>query len=366
MEFTIAKEELYKGLQRAQGVVSTKGALPILANVLIEATNEGVNIFATNLDIGVRGSYAAAVTKSGRITSQAKKLHDIVKELPDGDIVIKLDDDNRLRVACGKSKFNLATIAADEFPDFPDFNEAEEITIDAELMVEMIRKTSYAISQDETRMTLNGAFLEIGQSKVTMVATDGHRLAFVQREGAFGVDKTKKAIIARKAITELLKLVSDAEDGLRFALRENHIMFRKGGVTMVIRLIEGVFPNYEQVIPKTNSIEATIGVGEFTHALRRVATLSDEKSHMVRISFSDGSVELSSEGGEFGEAKDELEITYTGEPVEVGLNAFYLLDALATISSEQVKLKMNDALSPVLVASPDDPGHISIVMPMRL
>lgn len=366
MELTISRDELFRALSRAQGVVSTKGAMPILANVLIEASEGAMTLFATNLDIGLKGNYEAAVATPGKITSQAKKLHDVVKELPSGDVTLKVDDDGRLRVSAGKSKFNLATIPADEFPPFPEYDDKKLVAIDSAMVAEMVRKTSYAISQDETRLALNGAYLEVSSGQIEMVATDGHRLAYIKKEGAFKVDATEKSIIARKAVSELSKLIGESEDNLQFLQQDNHIMFRKGNMTMVVRLIEGHFPNYEQVIPKSSAIEVEIDVAELSKGLRRVATLADEKSHMVRLSFSSDRLELSSEGGELGEARDEIGISYGGDKLEIGLNAFYLLDALATIDGEKAALKMNDELSPVLTVSPDDPGLMCIVMPMRL
>jgi DNA polymerase-3 subunit beta len=366
MEFTIERDEFYRGLQRAQGVVSSKGAMPILANVLINATLDGITLFATNLDIGLKGSYRGTVATAGSTTVQAKKLHDILRELPSGEIQVKEDDDGRLRIIAGKSKFNLATIGADEYPSFPAYDESHLVTLEAEMVTEMIRKTSYAISQDETRLTLNGAYLEVGPDKARMVATDGHRLAFIERDGAFKVDEPIKAIIARKAISELSKLAGESEEPLQFLQQDSHIMFRKGAMTLVVRLIEGAFPNYEQVIPKNHQKEATIPKDVFLHALRRVATLADEKSHMVRLSFADNTLGLASEGGDIGEAKDEIDIAYDGDEVIIGLNAEYVIDVLGAMDGDDVVFKMSDSLSPVLAVSPVDEGQKCIVMPMRL
>jgi len=379
MEFTIGRDDFFKSLQRAQGIVSAKGAMPVLANVLIEAAapsaesaeasirpSSEVTMFATNLDMGLRGSCAADVKAPGKITVQAKKLFDIVRELPSEEITVKLDDDGRCRVACGKSRFNLATISAEEFPSMPEYDESKLIAIESEMLMEMIRKTSYAISQDETRLTLNGAYFEVTPSKVRMVATDGHRLAFIEREGAFKVEAPVKSIIARKAIQELYKLLSEGDASTRFMKQDNHIVFKKDDVVLVVRLIEGAFPNYEQVIPKEHSREAVVSASDFTHSLRRVNTLADEKSHMIRLSFSPGKLELSSEGGELGEAKDEIEAKFTGEDIVVGLNAQYLLDVLNILSEDTVSLKIQDSLSPVVAQAPGDSGLLCIVMPMRL
>ncbi|MDH5511293.1 MAG: DNA polymerase III subunit beta [Nitrospinota bacterium] len=367
MEFTIDRGEFQRALQRAQGVASSKGPMPILSNVLIEAEEGGVSIFATNLDIGLKGRYQAKVASKGRTTVLAKKLYDIVRELPEGEVVVKLDDDSRCRVICGKSKFNLATIDATDFPEFPGYDSGSLAPLDGEMLSEMIRKTQFAVSQDETRMTLNGALLEVSPTKVRMVATDGHRLAFIEREGAFNVSDTEKSIIARKAIAELSKMLAEGEDEtFKFHRHDNHIIFEKGSQVLAIRLIEGAYPNYDQVIPKEFTGEATLPVSEFVHGLRRVVTLADEKSHMIRFTFSEGKVELLSEGGEIGEARDEMAIEYSGKEFVVGLNAYYLLDILNIIGHENVVLKMQNQLSPVLAKSPADPGLLCIVMPMRL
>lgn len=369
MEFTIGRDEFLKALAKVQGIVSSRGPMPILANVLLEAGENNVSVFATNLDMGLRGVFPAKVAARGSVTAQAKKLHDIVRELPSAPIQVKTDDDGRCRVSCGKSRFNLATIDAAEFPGFPSFDRGAMINIDAEMLSDMIRRTSYAVSQDETRITLNGALFEVAKTRVRMVATDGHRLAFVEREGAFGVKDQVKAIIARKAIAELGKLLSEGgeeEAGLRFLLQDNHIVFERGAQTLAIRLIEGAYPNYEQVIPKSFERKAEVEVAEFVHSLRRVATLADEKSHMTRLSFSQGRLELASEGGEIGEAKDEIAAEYEGEEMTVGLNALYLLELLNSIGGDKVAIKMIDQLSPVLVQPPSDNSLLCIVMPMRL
>ncbi len=366
MDFSISRDELYKALSRSQGVVSAKGAMPILGNLLLEATEEGLTVFATNLDIGIKGFCAAQVAQTGKTTTQAKSFHDIVRELPAGDIQIKTDDDGRLRISSGKSKFNLATMPADEFPALPDYDQENMIEVESAMVGEMIKKTSYAISQDETRLTLSGANFEATASRFCMVATDGHRLAYVDREGDFPVKEDVKAIITRKAVVELSKLIGDGTGNLSFAKEDNHIMFKVGSVTMVVRLIEGAFPNYEQVIPKEHKSEATVKVADFANALRKVAILSDEKSKMVRLLFSGDRLVVSSEGGELGEGKDEINIEYEGEEITIGLNAIYLLDLLASIGDESVLIRLQESLSPLMALSPSDTGLKCIVMPMRL
>ncbi|MDH5478475.1 MAG: DNA polymerase III subunit beta [Nitrospinota bacterium] len=368
MEFTIERGQFQRALQRAHSVASSKGPMPILSNVLLEAKDGSVSVYATNLDMGLKGRFKAKVTTPGKTTVLAKKLHDIVRELPEGDVVVKLDDDARCRIILGKSKFNLATIDPADFPAFPSYDSASLTPLDGEMLSEMIRKTSFAISQDETRMTLNGALMEVSATKVRMVATDGHRLAFIEREGAFKVKNPEKTIITKKAIAELSKLQAEGEEDevLKFHRHDNHIIFEKGAQVLAIRLIEGAYPNYEQVIPKEFSGEAKLPVAEFIHALRRVVQLADEKSHMIRFTFTEGKVELLSEGGEIGEARDEMAIEYSGQEFVVGLNAYYLLDILNIIGHQEVVLRLQNQLSPVMVKSPDDPGLICIVMPMRL
>ena len=366
MEFTISRDEFQKALQRAQGVASTKGQMPILSNILLEASEQGVWFYSTNLNIGLKGKYEAAVKAPGKTTVIAKKLYDIVRELPDGDIDVKVDDDNRLRVVSGKSRFDLPTIDPADFPSFPEYEESSFIGLEVEMLSEMIRKTKYAISQDETRMTLNGALLELSPSKVKMVATDGHRLTLVEREGAFKVEGTEKSIIAKKAIDELSKLLTEGEEPLKLFRRDNHIVFERGSLALAIRLIEGAYPNYDQVIPKEFSNEANISAPELVHGLRRVATLANEKSHMIRMTFSQGKLELRSEGGEIGEAKDEIAIDFTGEGMAIGLNAYYLLDILQIIDNDTIRLRMQNQHKAIQAESPGDEGMVCIVMPMRL
>ncbi len=366
MEFTINRDDFLKVLQRVQGVVSIKGPMPILANVLIEADESGITVYATNLDMGLKGSYGANVASTGSVTVQAKKLHDIVRELPSSDIHLKVDDDGRCRIASGKSKFNLATIDPEEFPSFPEHDESKLIGLEGEMLGDMIRKTSYAISQDETRLTLNGAFFEVSPTNIRLVATDGHRLAFVEREGAFGVGEPTTFIVARKAIQELTKIISEIDGDLKFLKQDNHVIFVKGSLRLSIRLIDGAYPNYEQVIPKSSDKTARLSANEFSHALRRVATLADEKSHMIRLTFSEKSLTLVSEGGELGEAKDEIPIDFEGDEISIGLNAQYLLDVLGILGGDEVVVNMQDQLRPVMAKTPEDPGLLCIIMPMRI
>ncbi|HJM82501.1 MAG TPA: DNA polymerase III subunit beta [Nitrospinota bacterium] len=366
MEFIIGRDELLKAVQRAQGVVAAKGPMPILANVLIEAEDDGIKMFATNLDIGLKGTYKANVSSKGQVSVQAKKLHDIVKELPPDDVFVKLDDDGRCRLNCGKSRFNLATINTDDFPSFPRFDESKFVNLDRNMIGEMIRKTSYAISQDETRLTLNGASLEVSKSSVRMVATDGHRLAFIEREGVVGIDTPCKMIVVKKAINELSKLISESEGPLRFVQHDNHLILDIDSLYMSVRLIEGAYPNYEQVIPKGSESTAVISTAELVQGLRRVVTLADEKSHMIRFSFTSGKLEMVSEGGDVGEARDEVPIDFDGADITIGLNGNYVIDLLGIINNEKVEIRMKDQLSPVVAKSPDDEGLLCLVMPMRL
>ncbi|MFW2330750.1 MAG: DNA polymerase III subunit beta [Nitrospinota bacterium] len=365
MEFRINRNDFFKGLQRVQSISTTRGTMPILANILIKASGEKVSIFATNLEIGLKGEYEAQVVEEGAITVSAKKVHDIVRELPTGEILVK-ESDGRLRLSYGNSRFNLATLPSADYPSFLDFKESNFIKLKSKLLADMIRKTSYAISKDETRRTLTGALLEIDPKSTKMVATDGHRLGLVERAGSFKVTDNIKIIVARKAIEELSKLILESDGDIEFLAHDNYIIFKIENQYMSAKLIEGAFPNYDQVIPKEHTAEVNISKEAFYYTLRRVSTLADEKSHMVKLTFHNDKLSFMSEGGGIGEARDELEIKYSGERIEIGLNSNYLLDLLNAIDGDEVKIKISDLLGPLLIESESDEKSIGIIMPMRL
>jgi DNA polymerase-3 subunit beta len=366
MEFSVGRDELYRCLQRLQGFIDPKGPMPILSNLLIQSAGKGIFISATNLDIALKKFCPAAVTDSGSLTINSKKLHDIVRELPEGEIHLTQTDNQWARLTCGNSKFRLSLLPVDDFPPFPKFQEESMKSIDGPTLGEMIGKTAHAISQDETRYMLNGVLLQIYKDHMRMVSTDGHRLAFVKRPVSMKLEKEIEVIIPKKAVQELNKLTEEEGEELKFTLQDNHLIFKKDETVFVSRLLEGKFPNYEQVIPSKNTKVAKVPVEEMTHALKRVVILADEKSKMVKLQFSKGKLELTSEATELGDAMETLEVDYAKEDISIGVNAVYLIDVLTILKEEKVSLNMEDSLSPLLIKSAEDENFLSIVMPMRL
>lgn len=370
MEFKIDRDLFHKGLQRTQSAHSPRGVMPILANTLLEAKDGKVTIFCTNLEIGLRGSVDADVISPGSLTASARKLSEIAREAPRGaSMLFKEDDDGRARLSVGASRFTLATLPAAEYPEPPQYDPSNSIALDGALLGELIRKSSYAISLDETRRALNGAYVELAGSSIKMVATDGHRLAYVERERGKkrGAAKDLKMILSRKAITELAKMAAEAEDStIALIENDNHAIFEFDGQTLLAKLIDGVFPNYEQVIPKTFQKIATLDKDELTRLIKRVAIMADEKSKMIRFTFESDKLEARSEGGDLGDARDEMSAQYEGEPLSIGVNAAYLIEALDALDGSKIAIKLNDPLAPVLIETENDSGALAIVMPMRL
>jgi DNA polymerase-3 subunit beta len=374
MKFSIEKSELQRGLARIQSIVEKRNTMPILANVLLEASGSGkkgsLEFAATDLEVGIRGSHPCEVSKAGTVTAAAKKLFEIVRELPDEPVHVEVSDNAYLTIRCARAEFTLAGTTAEEYPTIPAFSPEKTVTVQAAIVSEMIERTMYAASTDETRYNLNGVYLEKLDSvgKLRMVATDGHRLSYVDR--SFGDDIEGLAggvIIPRKGLSELKRLVDeDDADEVELGFEGNSGLVRKGGVTLVMRLIEGEFPNYQQVIPNETKIHVVLPAQTLVHALRRVALLSAERSRAVKLELTQGQLSLSSNNPDLGDAREELDIDYDDEPLSIAFNARYLTDALAVCSAKEIKLSFKDPLSPTLVQPTDDPDSLAVVMPMRI
>ena len=374
MKFTIARAELQKGLARIQAIVEKRNSMPILANVLIEARRKGkqadVQLSATDLEVGIRGTHAAEVETSGGVTVSAKKLFEIVRELPDEPIQLSTTDNQYLELRCARSRFVLAGTAPEEYPTLPEFVPGRTVRIQAAVLSTMIERTMYATSLDETRYNLNGVYFEVlrDTGKIRMVATDGHRLSYVDR--AVGPDAEGLAsgvIIPRKGLAELKRLVDEEDaDEVELAFEGSNGLARRGGVTLVMRLIEGEFPNYRQVVPKAATNRLVIATEPFAHALRRVAILSAERSRAVRLQLAEGRLVMSTSNPDLGEAQEELDVDYVGAELTVGFNARYLIDALAVTHAKEVQLGLQDEMSPMQLQPTDDLDTLAIVMPMRL
>ncbi len=371
MKLSLPRSELQRGLGRIQAIVEKRNSMPILANTLLTATKDPqqLEIAATDLEVGIRGGHQAQVSKPGALTVSARKLFEIVRELPDEDVQLSATPKSYLEVHCARSRFTLAGTTSEEFPSLPALSPGRLARVQAAVLSTMIERTMYAASTDETRYNLNGVHFEVLEGgKVRMVATDGHRLGLVDR--ALGEDVEGLAsgvILPRKALAELKRLVDEEDaDEVELGFEGNSALARKGSVTLVMRLIEGEFPNYDQVIPKTPGRRLLLSADALGHALRRVALLSAERGRAVRLDLADGKLTLSSNNPDLGEAQEEIDVDYAGEPLGIGFNARYLLDSLTAFHSKEVELGFQDELSPVLVRPGEDTESLAVVMPMRI
>jgi DNA polymerase-3 subunit beta len=373
MKLTISKNELQKGITRIQSVVEKRNTMPILANVLLDASNKKgktLTLAATDLEVGIRGSHPAEVETPGKATVSAKKLYEIVRELPDEPISLEVTANAYMQIHCGRAKFTLAGNAAEEYPTLPDFTSGKMTSVQGLFLADMIERTIYAASADETRYNLNGVYVEklADSEKTRMVATDGHRLAIVDRVLGGSISGLEPGvIIPRKGLVELKRLLDEEDvDDVELGFEGNSGLVQKGDVTLVMRLIEGEFPNYQQVIPQETNIHLTISVDAFSRALRRVVLLSAERSRAVKFELSDGLLRLSSNNPDLGDAQEELDVDYAGEALTVAFNARYLIDALNSVKAKEVRLGFKDATSPAQLKPTDDDDALAVVMPMRV
>jgi len=374
MKLSITKSEFLRGLGRIQSIVEKRNSMPILANTLIEAPKKGkeakLHLAATDLEVGVRSLHDADVKEPGGLTVSAKKLFEIIRELSDEKVELSATANSYLEIKCNRSRFTLAGTAAEEYPTLPEFNPEKTVPIPASVLSEMIERTMYAASVDETRYNLNGVYLEVLEESgaIRLVATDGHRLACVDREIEGDTSALASGVIVpRKGLGELKRLVDeDDADEIELAFANNSGLARKGDVSLVMRLIEGEFPNYNQVIPKNLTRHLVLPTDSLVHAVRRVALLSSERSRAVKLEISDSQLVISSSNPDLGDAREELDIDYAGEPLGIGFNAKYLLDAINAVQSKDVRFSFQDELSPSRLSPPDDETTIAVVMPMRI
>lgn len=368
MEFRIAADELKKALYRAQGIVERKTTMPILANVLLTAGKSGITVTAFDLDIGIVSEHPAEVSKPGAVTLSAKYIFDIVQNLPEAQVTLKKLPNNYVEITSGSAHFKIVGMAPEEYPKLPKEENAPLVSLGGPTLLEMIKKTQFAISTDETRYILNGVFFEPREGgKVRMVATDGHRLCLVERELPGDFKLKTGVIIPRKGLNELRRLLDEApeaECSLGFA--ENSAMFKKPGLTMVMRLIDGQFPEYQRVIPKEGERSVLIPKLRFLEGLKRIALLSADKSNAVKIGLSDNQLRITSQNPDLGEAKDDLDIAYRGGDITIGFNARYLIDVLSAVETDEVTLELGDEHSPGVLHAPGDKSYTAVVMPMRV
>ena len=372
MEISVSKAELLKELTATQGVVERKTTIPILSNFLFEATDGKLAITATDLDLSLRTSCAAKVKKDGSCTIPARKLYDYVKLLGDGDISIKLMENHWVQIRSGRSNTKMVGMARANFPAVPTFPESSALKLPAQVLRTLISKTIFAISTEESRYTLNGALMVIKAESLTMVATDGHRLAHIENTAArfAGVSGEMKTLVPKKAMAELNSLLNSTDvDTVDFAKDDSTLFFRLGGRVLTSRQLTGQFPNYEAVLPKDNNKSVTLRCEDLAGAIQRVAQFADERSGAIRVKLEKNELRVSSSSTEAGESEDSIETNYDADPMTIGFNSQYLLDFLKVTNTGEVRLELKDAQSAGQLR-PNDTGddykYRYIVMPMRI
>jgi DNA polymerase-3 subunit beta len=367
MKLTIAKEQLIHGLQAVQNVVSSRTTLPILSNVLLKAEGKSLELTATDLDVSVSCAVEGNVGKAGGTTLPAKRFFGIVRELTSPEIELEVDDKNVCSIRAGASFYKINGIAAEEFPPLPSFKENRKVTMPQEKLKAMLRKTSFAISTDETRYVLNGVFISLKEDKITMVATDGRRLALVEEEmasnGAQG-----DFIIPTKAINELNRLLQ-ATGEVEVKFTDNQVAMTmkddKGFTILLIsKLVEGNYPNYRQVIPAETKERVTLAREELLQALRRAEIMTSDKSNSVKLNFTKNNLAITANTPEVGEGRESIAINYKGKEMAIAFNPTYLLDPLKALETDEVFLEMTDELSPGVLKI--NGPFLYVLMPMRM
>src|SRR5216684_117470 len=362
MKFSATKEKLLEGLQHVQNVVSTRTTLPILSNVLLQASGNEVHLTTTDLDVGVRGSFEAEVDKEGATTLPARRLFNIIRELPSSEIRIEVDGKNAASIRSGQSFFKILGLPEEEFPPLPKFENATVVTIRQKDLRDGLRKTAYAISTDETRYVLNGVLFSFKENKLTLVATDGRRLAMLDIELEFPRSHEADIIVPTKAVTELQRLL--AEDGeVKVSVASGQIAFDLNKTLLVSKLIEGNYPNYRQVIPSEAKERVTLERETFLNSLRRVSLLASDKSNSIKLTFSKNNLDITANTPEVGEAKESLPVNFKGKDFTIAFNPNFMMDPLRNLEADEVYLDFIDELSPGVIKYKKP--FLYVIMPMR-
>ena len=378
MEFVVQRADLVREVALLQGVVERKTTIPVLSNILVEALPDSLQVTATDLELGIRTQCPAKVKKAGATTIPAKKLLDYIRQLQGEEIKFKLSDSpggGSLQVTCGRSHVRMAAMTRDNFPVLPDCA-GKLAVIPPAVLGQLISRTLFAISAEESRYTLNASLLILKPETLTMVATDGHRLAHVEtkesvtEQGYSGVSGELRVLVPKKAMTELSRLLGDMPDGahVEFFKDENHIFFRTGHRMLISRMLSGQFPNYEAVLPKGNDRVVTIDQEDLAAAVRRVSLFSDERSHSIRLQFGKDELKVVSSSSDAGESEETLPISYSEPPFTIGFNWQYLLDFLAAAGAVKISLEFKDEQSAGQMRPATDDGLLYryVVMPMRV
>lgn len=363
MKFRISKEAFLEGLQKVQHVVSSRTTLPILSNVLLVARDGRLQFTTTDLDVGITGSVEAQIDKEGATTLPAKRLVSIVRELPSSEVEVSVDSKNHASIRSGPSFFKIIGLGESEFPPLPDFSAAKEFRIPQNVMRDGLKKTSYAISTDETRYVLNGIFTSFRDGKMTLVATDGRRLAMVDSDLEFPASHETDVIIPSKAVQELQRLLGDSGD-LVLKLNDNQISFAIGDTLLCSKLIDGNYPNYRQVIPGDSNERVVISREALLETVRRVSLLSSDKANSVKLVFSENRIEVTANSPDVGEAQESMDVIYQGPSMQIAFNPEFLQAPLRALDSEHVYLDLIDEMSPGVLRI--EGTFLYVLMPMRV
>lgn len=363
MKIDISKGILLKGITAVQNAISTRSALPILSNILLETSKDSLIIVGTDLDIGIVSKVPASITTPGSITVPAKRFMDIVKELPEASVAISVKKNNMAHITCENTQFKIMGIPKDEFPKLPDIKDKDMVKIGQALFRSMLSATAFAMSRDETRYILNGVYIVIKKNLIRMVATDGRRLALIEREVDLGKDIGKNLIVPAKTIQELIRNLKDDGD-LQISFGENQVMFNLGDTTIISRLIEGEFPNYEQVIPKEAKDKVMVDREKLLLATKRISLLATQDSQAIKLDVDKDKMVVSKNAPDIGEATEEIAVSYNGAPLSIGFNPNYIIDVLKNLNDQAVGFELQDPEKPGVIRT--NGRYIYVVLPMQL
>ncbi len=370
MELRIKKDELLKGTGRAQAISEKRSSMQILSNLMLDASGSGLDVIATDLEIGFRGSLEADITTPGRVCLPAKTFHSIVRELNSEEIYLREEENQRVFIQGGRAKYHIAGLPADEYPSLPQYEEIGLVSIETDQIQEMLSKTVYSMASEEGRYNLAGVYLEKleEEARLRMVSTDGHRLSLVDREvaGLDELDLEKGAIIPRKGVLEMSRLLEES-DQAKFGVKGSAAVLVAGQSTLMMRLLEARYPDYRQVIPQdAEGVVFTVKRLDLLEALRRMTIITSDKYRGVKINIEPDSLTIILQNPELGEAREKIEAGYSGEAMEIGFNSTYLKDALKAMRSEEVTFSMVESNRPIKLTGPGDDKFLAVIMPMQV
>ncbi len=367
MHAQVVRNTFLSALTQVQGVIEAKRTLPILSHLLLNAKGSAITLSGTDLDVSIDTTLGGDVKRDGAVAISGKKLYEIVRELPDAPIDLRWEEGQSVQIVCAKSSFRLKGIAPEEFPTLPQIPDEVGITITAETLRAMIPKTLFSVSTDQTRPTLTGALLQVTERDLSMVATDGHRLSLVRAPITTAkAGGELEAIIPRKALAELGKMLKDESGDVRLVSLDHQVAFVLGESRLITRLIEGQFPNYEQVVPSPSGPGALLRRDDLLGALRRASTIAGDRATPTVLELKDGRLLISCTNIDLGEVKEELLMDYRGPEITVGFNGRYLLDFLGVVEEAEISMHIQDALSPALFEPQKGEGFNCVIMPMRI